>query len=323
MTVVNNQSPLPWRRDSSDVRCPPATSFRDHGFRSIVILNGSLGSSTLGRLCGRSVVSFPISRQLTILDIWRQQIEGLDEADPGDVTPIYLLVNPGAPTPIVAQKSSSNLKLVVDSSRYRGTGGSLCDVANRFDDDDFVLVVMGIHYLLEPLASLLRVMAEPRTGCSFLARHDGSPAGLVWIKASLLRGAPKVGYFDFKEQMLPHINDRVDVRVVRTEGMATIPIRTFKNYLTAVEAYQRRRERQTTDDDPFAETWNRTFAIIESGAIVGADAIVHNSVVLHGARVQRGATIVDSLVCSDARVASGEVVNQQLIGFKEYLDLPG
>jgi NDP-sugar pyrophosphorylase family protein len=119
------------------------------------------------------------------------------------------------------------------------------------------------------------------------------------VACKTLRQIAEDGYVDMKEQALPQIAARFDVRVLPRRRPTGLPIRTLEDYIQALRYHHRRKAGKKASIDPMAEDWNPTFSLIEGGAQVDPAARVHDSVVLKGAVVEAGAVLVRSIVCPE------------------------
>jgi hypothetical protein len=189
----------------------------------------------------------------------------------------------------------------------------LRDLAEEYEDDDLLLVANAAQVLVEPLA-LVALAAAGRGGdVTIVANADGTPASVSLISRRALRELPAVGFIDLKEQGLPLMARRHDVRVQHRSRAAGLPIRTPQDYLKALKAYHRMQAGAPPHNDPFSERWRRRFAVAEPGAVVADDAELHNSVVLRGGRVEPGAFVVNSIVCAGGVVRRREQVTDRLV----------
>jgi hypothetical protein len=100
-----------------------------------------------------------------------------------------------------------------------------------------------------------------------------------------------------KEQALPDIATRYDVRVLARRRPTGLPIRSLEDYIQALRYHHRRKSGTRVAVEPLAEDWNATFSLIEPGAQVDPASRVHDSVVLKDAVVEAGAVLVRSVVC--------------------------
>jgi NDP-sugar pyrophosphorylase family protein len=124
----------------------------------------------------------------------------------------------------------------------------------------------------------------------------------------------EVGFVDLKEQAIHGARGHGPLHAVHREPGASLPIRTLEEYIDALRAIHAVAPAGgTRSADPFAETWEPAFAIVEPGAQVGDGAFLQDSVVLSGAVVGRGAILARSLVCSGAVVPAGACVVDRIV----------
>ena len=116
-----------------------------------------------------------------------------------------------------------------------------------------------------------------------------------------------------KEQALPLISQKYDVRVMHCRRPSGLPIRSLRDYINALKHYHRRRAGKPANIDPLGEDWAPSFAIVEDGAIVAPRAHVHDSVVLKGGVVESDAAVVRCIVCP------GGVVKQKTTEVDKFL----
>lgn len=290
-----------------------ATSIGEH-LRSIVLLGGAVRQSDLSRSISRSVLDLPVRDGLTLLDHWREQAEALAQVEELHELPLRVMIDRTsiAPRP-AADNGLVRTSIESDAADLRGTGGLLRDLSMGYQPEDVVLVVNACQVLLEPLTDLYAALAEANGDINLIAHEDGTPVGVMLLSCRALQGIKDKGYIDFKEQALPELAKRFDVRVVTRSEPTAKPIRTLGTYLTALWMAHRAAAGLTTVADPFFEDWSDNFAIIEPGAVVEPSARIHDSVVLSGARVGAGATLVRSVVCPGAVVRAGDVIGDRIV----------
>jgi hypothetical protein len=219
--------------------------------------------------------------------------------------------------PVEAQAGATNGKAVRaerDPSSLRGTGGLLRDLAENYDDDHYLLVASATQVLLEPLSALVGDLAKLGADVCVLSHADGTPSLLMLVRCGTLRWISPVGYVDLKEQALPEIARRFDVKVLDRPAPTGMPVWTREDYVEALRAHHLQRARGRKARDAFAEDWEQRFSIVEEGACVHPEAVVHDSVVLRGARVEKGAVVVRSLVCPGEVVRPRSTVVRRFAG---------
>ena len=216
--------------------------------------------------------------------------------------PVRLLVDRQAIEPrSLSTVEATRCKVERDTSEYRGTGGLLANIAVDYADDDLILVGNAAQILLEPLPMLLLALRQTGGDFSLVAHEDGTPSGLMLVTCRTLRLIPNVGFVDMKEQALPAIAQRHDVRVLRCARPTGLTVRSLSDYVTALRALHRPLD-EPLDDLTLAEHWESTFSIVEPGASVAPTARVQDSIVLAGATVEAGAVLVRSVIAGGAVV---------------------
>jgi hypothetical protein len=135
------------------------------------------------------------------------------------------------------------------------------------------------------------------------------------IACRALREIAAEGFVDMKEQALPRIAGRFDVRVLNRSRPSGLPLRTLDDYVTALRYHHRRLRddgvRETEVADPLAENLAPAFALVEPGAEVDASARLHDAIVLSGGVVEAGAVLVRSVVCPGGVVRrERSIINQ-------------
>lgn len=281
---------------------------------AIVLLGGSVRTSDFGRALDRSVIELPIVNGGTILEDWREQAERLCEHLAKQTLPLRVLIDKDTRKPIPPE-SAGRVSVLIETDRVelRGTGGLLKDIADELPDDHYVLVGNANSILIEPLSNLYDSLAAPGADISILARQDGTPCGLKLCRAGALKVLRGNGFIDLKEQALPDLARRFDVRVVQAQGTCVLPLRTLDNYIQAQRVLSGVHGGPVKNGD-FSEQWSPCFKIVEEGSEVHPSAMVHDSVVLRGATVGAGAVLVRSVVSAGARVQKSQFVRDEVVG---------
>lgn len=275
--------------------------------RSVVLLAGSVRANQLRKATGRAALQMPVSDARSVLDCWREQLVTMAEQLGITNLPVRVMVDQASNlTPGVKQYGPVQLSIEIDPSEFRGTGGLLSDLAREYRDDDLILVSHASQLLFEPLAELAAAMGEVHADMSMVCSAEGTPSGLMLIRCGCLRNINPIGFVDLNEQALPAIAKQHDVRVVRYDQPISRSLRTLSGYLATLREYQRLHEGpHAPSRSRRREAWEKSFGIIEKGAMVHETAIIHDSVVLAGARVEAGAVLVRSIVCPNVWVARG------------------
>jgi len=176
-----------------------------------------------------------------------------------------------------------------------------------------VLVANAAQVLLDPLPTIAAELHARKSDVTVVSHEDGTPSGLMLVSCRALRLIPSRGFVDMKEQALPLIAAKYDVRVVHRRRPTGLPVRSLSDYIQALRFHHRQKSGRHSANDPLAEDWSPTFSLVENGAHVDASARLHDSVVLRGARVEPGAVIVRSVVCPEAIVGRDRTAVDQLV----------
>lgn len=289
-----------------------------HHLRALVLLGGSVRANSLVAATGRSVLDLPLDQNGSVLNFWLHQAAEVAKSVRLDKLPVRVMVDQNSPEPASADpRYLGTFRVERDLSEYRGTGGVLHDLARDYQDDDLLLIANAAQVLLDPLGLILAALHRKRADVSVISHEDGTPSGLMLVTRKVLRLLPAEGFVDMKEQGLPLIASKYDVRAVRRRRPSGLPIRQLDGYIQSLHYYHRRRSGMPVAVDPLAEDWSPSFSLIEPGASVAASARVHDSVVLAGARVEEGAVLVRSLVCPGAIVRRDRTAVDEIVALKD------
>lgn len=281
--------------------------------KGVVLLVGAVRPSGLMEGIGRSILDLPLNTLgEKLLDRWMREVRGLMDARGIGQMTLKVMLDAGSAAPAV-RPASDHLPVVVarDPFEYRGTGGVLHDVARELDDQDYLVVVSGAQLLAEPLNHLVGLMARG-ADVGIIGNRNGTPSGLMLVRCGVLRGISDLGYVDLKEQAMPAIARKFQV-MVEQRDLASMPVRTARDYVMALRHDHRVQRGEAVVVDPFAENRHSEFSLVEPGSHVDATARLFDSVVLAGGRVNAGAVLVRSVVNPGGVVRAGARLVDQLV----------
>lgn len=284
--------------------------------RAVVLLDGSVRPNPFATAIGRSLLDLPVSSRERLLSFWRGQTERLARMLGRPTLAVRVFVDRSAPLPSAPEAAPEvDLSIQRDPVAFRGSGGLLHDIGAEYDDDDFLLVSSGTCLLLSDLASIALRLAGADADVAVVSHRDGTPGGMLLTRCGALRNISPVGFVDMKEQALPVIAARHPVRAIHFDKPTSLPIRTPTAYLHALRVFHDRAgaDGGRAPSDPFEESWQPSFAIIEPGAIIDPLAELLDSVALAGSQVLDRAAVVRSVVCPGAIVKSGQTVLGELV----------
>lgn len=281
---------------------------------AIVLMAGSVRPSPIAQMIGRCVLDLPVDADGTILQQWQYQTEALAAMMRRDYLEVKVMVNGTLPMPAgVSAAGRVVVTIERDPMELRGTGGVLCDLARRFDDDDYLLVASAGQVLLDPLASIANEMAAIAGDVVVVSHRSGVPSGLMLLRCGCLRGLSPVGFVDMKEQALPRIARDHVVAVLHHPAASGMPVRSLTDYVEALRHYHRNLASNSAGATAPREEWRQTFSLAEPGSQVHADARLHDSVALCGAVVAADAVVVRSIVGPGAVVREQQMIVDQCV----------
>jgi N-acetylglucosaminyldiphosphoundecaprenol N-acetyl-beta-D-mannosaminyltransferase len=281
--------------------------------RGFVLLGGSVRQTPLSGALHRSVLDLPSDSAGSILNHWLDQAQAVARIAGLEKLPVRVLVDRSSPEPTsAAVRHYGTFRVERDRSEYRGSGGVLRDLASDYADDDLILVANATQVLLDALAVIATALDRKRGDVVLLSHRDGTPSGIMLITCKTLRQIPATGFVDMKEQALPAIASRFDVKVLHARRTTGVPVWSLQDYIGALRQHHGKKTGRRVSD-PLAEDWQPTFSIIESGATVDPTARIHDAVVLEGAVVEAGALIVRSIVCPGAIVRRDATIVDEIV----------
>ncbi len=299
------------------VERPPARTplVKAQSIKSVVLLSGSIRNSDLGKLSGRALLNMPLLPDRSVFAVWAEGTSALAEVLGAESLALRVIVD-RVSTPPVAPASPRGVRITIENehAEFRGTAGILKEVCAGYGDDDRVVMGNGNQVVLGSLAGHVNALLEAGGDIAMFAHADGLPVGLMLLRAGVMREVKERAFMDLKEQVMPELAAKFDVRVVRREEATGVPIRTLDGYMLALRAWHHVQSgRPPFDTGLDAEQWFATFGVVEPGAAVGAGVRVHDSVVLQGARVGEGAVLVRSVVSGSGVVPSRAVVVDRVV----------
>jgi hypothetical protein len=263
---------------------------------AIVLLAGEVRLSKLSRTAKRSRLDLPIRAAHTVADRWIANLAPLRQRSANTPIPLIVATNSVPPPPRINQ-SQTGVTLLHDRNEPRGSGGSLRDLAQDFPPDARLLVASAFMSGAPDWNSILPALARSAADVAIHTDLRSVPSGIYLIRCRALAEIPTVGFIDLKEQAMPQIAARHDVRVIATDSPPAPQILSLDGYINAARLAISQHDLQPSDP-PIPPP----FAIVEDGAIVDPSARLHDAVVLAGARVGANAIVARSLIGPDGIV---------------------
>jgi hypothetical protein len=277
-----------------------------------VLLAGAIRPSILCAALDIHVLCLPVRRSGCLLDAWLDVLGEIPEL--GEV---LVVVNTQREVEAVNRSARiSNgriaygmaVRTIAEPAAWRGAGGILRDVTRDLSSRSIVLACeakrlppSSVLPLVEPFEDDL----APAGVIGVCGRDE--PAGVCAFDHSTLDLAPRIGYFDMKEQFLPAICTAGGRVITASLGDQVWRLNDLDSYLTTV----RQSLRNQGDDavhrvSPQASVSGSAvlngFCIVEAGAVIEDGAVVHDTVLLGGGTIGGGAVVSRSVIGPLAQV---------------------
>jgi len=276
--------------------------------RAVVLLAGSLQQKDLRRAINRPLLELPVEAGRTVLCHWGRQVQQLAEAMDVSSLPMRVMIDQSMSMHRVrCDHDRVEVTVERDPVAYRGTAGVLRDITLDYAKNDYVVVANANQLLFQPLADMVERMLAKRTEACLVTHGDQSPGAVLLFRCGTFQGVPAVGFSDMKEQFLSELAKRRAVSTVCYRSITGISTRRRADYVNALRCHHRR-DGGAGPADPTIEDWSSSFAVVETGGEVHAEARLHDSVVLSGGRVEAGALVARSIICEGAVVSAGQRV---------------
>ncbi len=272
------------------------------------MLAGGPRPGQTAELLGRPSWSLPLADDFSILDGWMESLKSGAECNglalPGPALRILAPegVDFGFEIPDGAQQE-------IESRAHRGTAGAVADLIRRNAGDfgSWILLLESTASPAVDLGAILSVLKEPidpRLGVVLGGSGLGRLCGCMLVRAQVYDLVPSVGFFDFKEQLLPRAREEGYTFLARQVADRAFRVNIRSGWLDCIKAWHDlgARPRHESAD------WRRRgpCAISKSASIDSATVV--NSVVMDGAKVGKGSVVARSIIGPKAVVPAGKVL---------------
>ncbi len=301
--------------------------------RGVILLGGSVRGSPLRQALDVSLYDLPVRKDESVLQRWAMQADDLRIRAGIDRITVRLLLDRKSPSPQTALPQAGGTRLAVerDGVEFRGTGGLVRDASEPHHDDDLLLIATAGQIMAGSLTEAAVEMARRSADVCVMSAGANAPSGLMLVRCGALRQIPTVGFIDLKEQALPLLRDRFDVRVCGPAGGPVFALRTLDHYIAALRCIAAatpaapgdgvdgivtpggHRSAAAAEPDPYTAAWNSCFAIIEPGAHVAPGARLHDAVVLSGAAVEADAVLARCVIGPGVTIKTGRKVVDSVV----------
>jgi len=286
---------------------------------SCILLAGGLVPSPLAKLTHQLTLELWLTAKETVFGRWCDVLDHL-ATSAGIDHPSIRVVHSGPPyEPTHALVDDRfEVRTFAEPDEFRGPAGVLRDITKNDPPDSVILVAEAARYIAGTLSQLIEDWTEHQPDVLVAKTPDGTPAGIMLMKASALKLVPDTGFMDVKEQWLPLcIEDGMKIWTSSTRNFMPFPLRSLDQFLAA-SAIASGKPCPITSTipvlgplSPITKTEDKSR--IAEDAEVARDAVVADAVVMPGSKVGPGAIVVRSLVCPGAEVPAGEIVVDSVV----------
>lgn len=272
------------------------------------MLAGGFSPPPLAVQTGLSVPDLFVTRNETVLDLWRHGLERLSTL--GLVRDRLCLCGGSTPVP---QSTRGTFRTVVDRGDYRGPVGVVRDACEELAPDETILIAEAARCCRADLSEI--VSAHVRRGADVTVGRapDQSPSGVYVARRSTLDEVPPAGFMDMKEQWFSRLIKKGRRVLVHEMGAGAImAARTRAEFLLAALGLDS--EGVVAIEPRVVRGAGVTRSVVCDGASVSDRAIVVDSVVMPGAEIGEGSLVVRSIVAPGRRVDAGRTLVDTVAG---------
>lgn len=279
-----------------------------------IIFVGGPGQSILRRAAGHPVCLLPVPGKSSILHSWIDALKvntgvrsiSVVTGRPEDVEPIKSHVD--------SYDSVEGLEISIhaDKASHRGTAGALKDFVRDRPGFESVLFIEGNRLPPEYAEKLFieEFLSDDVVGILGKSSEDET-AGMILMKKRMLDLVPDLGFFDFKEQLIPRVLESGLRILVRDITRRSIRFSTPSKYLKQLTELSR--SESCDGRGPFVSKSAKVHpsSVLGGNVIVGdnvtikAGCLVQDSVILDGCEIGADSTLVRSIITRNTKVEDG------------------
>jgi len=268
----------------------------------------------LRRAAGHPVCLLPVPGKKSLLQSWMDTLR----SELG-VSRICVVTGRSDDVPQIKDHISSfertdgvDVSIHTDEATHRGTAGALKDFINGHPEFQNLIVIEGNRVPPEYPRELLcdEFHSEEVVGVLGQSSEDET-AGMILMKRRMLDLVPDLGFFDFKEQLIPRVLDSGSKIIVREITRRSVRLSTPNTYLKQLTDFAPSESSET--GGPFVSDSAKIdpSCILGDNVIVGENVtimggcLVQDSVILDGSFIGADSTLIRSIITRDSRLEEG------------------
>lgn len=279
-----------------------------------IIFVGGPGQSILRKAAGHPVCLLPVPGKGSLLQSWIDVLRGnmgvrSISVVTGRADDVEILRNH-----VESYEATRDLKIEIyaDKASHRGTAGALKDFIGKRPGFEKMLFIEGNRVPPEYPKNLFcdEFMAEDVAGVLGKSSQDET-AGMILMKREMLDLVPELGFFDFKEQLIPRVLKSGLKILVKEITRRSIRFSTPSTYLKQLTDFKLSKAGDAKGPFVSASAKVDPSSVLGVNVIVGdnvtikAGCLVQDSVILDGCVIGADSTLVRSIITRNSKVENG------------------
>jgi NDP-sugar pyrophosphorylase family protein len=279
-----------------------------------IIFVGGPGQSVLRKAAGHPVCLLPVPGNSSLLHNWIDALKrnsgvGSISVVTGRAEDVESLRNH-----VDSYQTTGGLEISIhaDKASHRGTAGALKDFIGDRPGFENVLFIEGNRVPAEYPENLFcdEFHSEDVAGVLGKSSQDET-AGVILMKRGMLDQVPEMGFFDFKEQLIPRVLEsglRILVKEITRRSIRFSTPATYLKQLTEFTPTE-----SCDEEGPYVSDSAKVHpsSVLGVNVIVGENVtiksgcLVQDSVILDGCEIGADSTLVRSIITRNTKVEAG------------------
>ena len=279
-----------------------------------IIFVGGPGQSVLRKAAGHPVCLLPVPGNSSLLLDWIGALKGNSGVGSISVVTGRAEDVESLRNHVDSYRTAGDLEISihVDKASHRGTAGALKDFIGDRPAFENVLFIEGNRVPAEYPENLFcdEFLSEDVAGVLGRSAQDET-AGIILMKRQMLDLVPELGFFDFKEQLIPRVLESGLRILVKEITRRSIRFSTPATYLKQLTEFTPRKG--CDGKGPFVSESAKVdpSSVLGVNVIVGdnvtieSGCLVQDSVILDGCEIGANSTLVRSIIKRNTKVEPG------------------
>jgi NDP-sugar pyrophosphorylase family protein len=281
---------------------------------SAIIFVGGPGQSDLRKAAGHPVCLLPIPGKRSLLHSWIDSLKmnkgirtiNIVTGRTDDVECLEKQIKKYGPM------NEIEISVNADQASHRGTAGALKDfISERSGFENLIFIegnrippeypeeIFSKDFLCDDVVGVLGRTALHET------------AGMILMKREMLKLVPDLGFFDFKEQLIPRTLGSGSRILVKEVSRRSIRLSTPESYLKQLIEFSPAKKNDIAGPYISSSAHIDPSALLGKNVIIGANVtinarcLIQDSVILEGSTVGADSTVIRSIISRNSTVDAG------------------